>query len=288
MTSHGWPPGQGPDRAARLVGERLTGLPGVLREQQLDLPSREVSEPQGPGPHVEGAAAGNERVLGGRVDAVIAHPAQNDALREPARAVRVAGAELAQHREQGVADEGVDLVDDEHQRLRARCGPAGQGLPQRLARTGRIEDAEPRPGDEPVVESQCAQDGADGRSHVLASGLADLDVDAAQYTIRVQRVAESKQRRGLSGLARCVQDEVLVLPDEQQELVDVQALQGRHAVVHVRDDGASGVEEAHVRSAARPRRFHRYGRSPPRAVLAHRHPESIGRLRMVVSQPTSR
>ena len=132
-------PGQCPDRGARLAGERLTGLPGVLREQGLDLVWREVSEPQGLGPHVEGAAAGDERVLGGRVDPVVAHvahPAQNDALRKPARAVRVAGAELAQHREQGVADEGVDLVDEEHERLRTRCGPAGQGLPQRLVRTG--------------------------------------------------------------------------------------------------------------------------------------------------------
>ena len=198
-------PGQLPDRGAGLARKRLAGLLVVLSEQGLDLVRREVSEPQRLGAHVEGAPAGDDRVLRGRPDAVVAHvahPAQDHALRKPVRALRVAGPELAKDREQGVADERVDLVDHEHERLRIRFGPAGQRLAQRIVGAGRIEDAEPDLGDEPVVERfagaarERAQDRAHRRSHVLACGLAALDVDvyAAELAAGVQLVTEREER----------------------------------------------------------------------------------------------
>ena len=48
------------------------------------------------------------------VVAQIAHPAQDDRLREVIRALGVAGAQLAQQRDQGVADQGVHLVEQQH------------------------------------------------------------------------------------------------------------------------------------------------------------------------------
>ena len=124
---------------------------------------------------------------------------------------------------------------------------------------GRIENAGPDLRDEPVVKrltrpaSQCAQDGAHGSPDVLTCGLAALDVDvhAAELAAGVQLVAERKERRRLPRLPRRVQDEVLPLPDEQQEVVHVQPRQGRDVVVHLRDDGAGGVEETHRPSIAR-------------------------------------
>ena len=256
-------PGQLPDRGGRLARERLAGLPGVLREQGLDLVRREVPKSQGLGAHIEGAPAGDDLVPRGRPDAVVAHvahPAQDHALRKPGGALGIAGPELAQDGEQGVADECVNLVEHEHERLRARLGPAGQGLAQRIVGAGRIEDVEPDLGDEAIVErlpraaSERAQDGAKRRSHVLARGLPalDVDVDATELVAGVQYVTEREERGGLPRLARRVQDEVLPLPDEEQELVSIEAPQRRNAVVHLRVHGAGGVEEAHGSSIARP------------------------------------
>ena len=74
-----------PHGIQRFRGERLPGLLGVLREQRSHVGLREVAEAQRLGPDVEYAAAGDRRVLGAGMDAVVAHvahPAQHDALRE--------------------------------------------------------------------------------------------------------------------------------------------------------------------------------------------------------------
>ena len=87
-----------PDSAPRLRRERLAGLRGVLRQERVDLGRREVPQPQRLGADVERAAAGDNRVLAVGPDAVvahIAHAAQDDALRESARTLRVAGAAVA-------------------------------------------------------------------------------------------------------------------------------------------------------------------------------------------------
>ena len=145
-------PGQLPDCGARLAHKRLAGLLGVLGQQRLGLRAREVSEPQRLGADVEGAPASDDRILGGRPDAVVAHvahPAQDDGLRKPGRAFRVTRPKLAQHGEQGVADQRVDLVDHEHERLcvraghcasvspRASWGPAASRMPGQTSATNR-------------------------------------------------------------------------------------------------------------------------------------------------------
>ena len=70
----------------------------------------------------------------GGVDAVVPHvvyATQDDALRKQRRPLGVARPQLAQNRDQGVADQRVDFVDHQHQRLVALFGPAGQDLSQR-------------------------------------------------------------------------------------------------------------------------------------------------------------
>ena len=127
---------------------------------------------------------------------------------------------------------------------------------------GRIEDAEPSLGEEPIVKrlagsaSQRTQDCTQPRPHVFPGGLAalDVDLDAAELAAGVQLVTECKQRGRLPRLPRRVQDEVLPLPDEQHEIVGVQTPERRNAVVHLRDDGTGSVEEAHASSMARRRR----------------------------------
>ena len=255
------PAGQLPELELRLRRETLTRLARVLGQQMLDLGLREVAEPQGLRPDVEGAATGDDGVLTGGANAVVAHvahAAQNHALGKVTRASRVAGPQLAQHGQQGVAYQRVDLVDQKHQRFRVRPAPAGQGFPERIVRAGVVQHGRPRVVQEPVIEgvarfrSQCAENGAHRRAHVLPRGLADLDVDvhAAEIAARVQLVPQRQQRRRLARLAGRVQHEVLPLPHEQQEIVDVEPRERRDVVVDLRLYRTGGVEETHARSHA--------------------------------------
>jgi hypothetical protein len=123
--------GQLPDPVDGRVGEGLTGLGGVLGEQRGAVGGIEVAQAQGLGLDVEPAAAGDDLLLGRGMDAVVAqvaHAAEHDGGRERLRALGVTGAQLAQQRDQRVADQGVDLVEQQHQRLRGCAGssaPAG-------------------------------------------------------------------------------------------------------------------------------------------------------------------
>ena len=262
--------GQRPDPAPRFRRERLAGLAGVLIEQRFDLPRREVAQPQRLGADVEGAAAGDDRLFRRRPDAVVAHvahPAEDDALREAARALRVARAQLPQHREQGVADQRVDFVDQQHQRPGFRRRPPGQALLQGHVRTRRRQRRQRRFPQTFVLrrQRQRGQDGPHRPRHVLARRLADLHVHvhAAQRAGRVDRVAQRQEGGGLAGLARRAQDEVLPLPDEPQHVVDVDPRQRPDVVVPRRHDGTRRIEEAHgaaiVPDSPRPSR-----RRPPR------------------------
>ena len=119
-----------PDLGDRLGGEALAGLTRVLIEQLPDLGFAEVAQAQGLRLDVEGAPTQDGIPLGRRVDAVVAHvthATQHHALGKPPRAVGVASAELPQHGDQGVADQRVDLVDQQHQRLATRGRPPRQG-----------------------------------------------------------------------------------------------------------------------------------------------------------------
>ena len=60
------------------------------------------------------------------VVAQVAHAAQHDGGRKLRRALGVAGAQLAQQRQQGVADQGVHFIQQQHQRAVAGGGPTCQ------------------------------------------------------------------------------------------------------------------------------------------------------------------
>ena len=209
--------GQLPHRLQRRCGEPLPGLRGVLAEQRAHLGLREVVQPQGSRLDVEGAAAGDHALLGRRVDAVVAHvahPAQNHALREAGRALVVAGAQLPQHRDQGVADQRVDFVDQQHQGRGVGLRPPCQHFLQRACRAGLLQDARPQGRQRLVAERparaprQLCEDGAHRLCLVFARRLSRLHVDVHATIVAlgsaVQQVAQRQQRRGLAGLPRCV------------------------------------------------------------------------------------
>ena len=115
-------------------------------EQRAHVGLREVAEAERLGLDVERAAAGDHRVLGAGVDAVVpdvtdvtyvAHAAQHDALRKAGWALVVAGPQLAKHGDQRVADQGVDLVDQQHHGFRLSLAPPRQRLRQSSGAEGR-------------------------------------------------------------------------------------------------------------------------------------------------------
>ena len=190
------------------------------------------------------------------MDAVVAHvayPAQHHALREAPGAPDVAGAELAQHRDQGVADQRVDLVDQQHQGLGVRLAPAGQ-----RGAEGAVAESRQDVGPDPVQESvaleeravaHLAEDDAHGALHVFAHRLGRLDVHVHAAVVArgagLEEVPQREQGGGLAGLARRVQHEVAFAPDQLQNLGVIDPFERRDAVMILRDDGAFGVEEAH-------------------------------------------
>ena len=89
------------------------------------------------------------------MDTVVAHvanAAQNDALRKGVGAQRVAGAQLTEYRQQGVADERVDLVDEHYERSGVGLRPAAQDLGERAVGAEPVQGVRPDPVDEFVPE----------------------------------------------------------------------------------------------------------------------------------------
>ena len=223
-----------PHRGQRSPGERLARLRGVLAEQGAHVRLVEVPQPQRLGLDVERASAGDDLARGSRADTVIAHvanPAQDDALREEGGARFVAGAQLAQHRDEGIADQRVDLVDEQDQRPRIGFGPARQYLAQRPHGPGQLQGAGDKRLERTVAKrdarlpAQLVEEGAHGHADVLAGGLAFLEVhvDAAVLAAAVEEVPEGQQRRGLAGLARRAQHEVALGPYQTEDLVEIEA-----------------------------------------------------------------
>ena len=254
------PGGARQDMPHRLLRERLPGRRRVLRQQLPHLLLREVAQSQRLGLDVEGAAAEHQPVLGGRVDAVVphvTHPAQDDAVREGGRTLVVAAAQLPQHRQQGVAHQRVDLVDQQHQRLAVGSGPATQRHAQGATWSGAVHGLATDTLQRVVAQRQTrperklGQYGAQAFRHVLAHRLACLDVGvhAAEVALRavVQQVAQFQQRRGLAGLSRCVQHEVFLVPDQAEHRVEIDPLQRRDVVVVRSHYGPLRVERAHRR-----------------------------------------
>ena len=198
--------------------------------------------------------------LGARVDAVVAnvaHPAQHDAVRKALRALVVARPELPEHREQGVADERVDLVDEKHEGLGIGLRPSAQHFSKHAVRAGAGQDIGPKTRQRLVLECytrancQLGEDGAHRLFHVLARRLAELDIGVHAAVVAlaaaVQEVPEREEGGGLAGLARCVEHEVAFTSDQGQHVVEIEAAERRNAVVLVRADRSRGIEKAHGR-----------------------------------------
>ena len=85
--------------------------------------------------------------------------------------------------------------------------------------------------------------------HVVARHLGGFDVHVhateVAHCAAVQEVAERDERGGLPGLARRVQHEVALGPNQAQEFINVHPIQGRNRVVVFRAHRPFGVEEAH-------------------------------------------
>ena len=256
LTNHGWPSVCAHTVSSASAVNACPRLFGVLGDQGAHLRLGEVPQAQRLGPDVERAAAGDDRLLGARVDAVVAHvahPAQHHALGKATRAPDVAGPELTQHRDQGIADQRVDLVDQQHQGLRVGLAPAGQRGSEGAVAESR-EDIGPDPVQKSVALEErtvahLAEDDAHRALHVFAHRLGrfDVHVHAAVVTraAGLEQVPQREQGGGLARLARRVQHEVALLGDQRQELGEVHPFERRDAVVLARDDGAFGVEEAH-------------------------------------------
>ena len=245
-----------PHRIQRRRREPLASLLRVLRHQGAGLRFGEVAHAKRLRRDVERAAAGDD-LAGARPDAVVAdvaHPAQHHALREASGTLLVAGTELAQHREQGVTDQRVDLVHQQHQRHRVRHAPAGEHLPQGVVGARPGERVRPDTFQGVVAEQlgahgQAAQDGAHALRHVVARHLGDLHVHVHAAEVAglsaVEQVTQGDEGGGLAGLARRVQHEVLLGPNQGKEFIHVHAVQGRDGVVVVRAYRSCGVEEVH-------------------------------------------
>ena len=146
-----------PHRSKRGFGESLARLLGVLAEQGARCGLVEVAEPQRFRLDVEGAAAGDDLAGGLRVDAVVAHvadAAQDHALRKGRWAHVVAGAQLAQHRDQRVAHERIDLVDQEHEGLGVVLGPVAECPAKGTVGPGAFERLLPRLVEEAVTQGE--------------------------------------------------------------------------------------------------------------------------------------
>ena len=100
FTSTRLPLGQAPDFVPSCVGPRLP-ISSVCWLSRACASAAEKSARRSDSDlMLKGAAAGDDRLLGAGVDAVVAHvadAAQDDALREAAWAVGIAGAQLPQH-----------------------------------------------------------------------------------------------------------------------------------------------------------------------------------------------
>ena len=247
-----------------IAGERLARLLGVLGQQREYLVLREVPQTQGPGLDVEGAAAGNDLVRGARSDSVVAyvaHAAQNDALGEPPGAPHVARPELAQHRQQGVADQGVDLVDQEDQGPGIGLGPPAQPLAEGAGRTCLRQEPRPFPVEKivsqrrPPPRREFRQNGTHGLLDVLAHGLPGFEIGVHAPVVArlaaVQQILQCQQGGGLAGLPGRVQHEVALVPDEGEHLVEFQPTQRRDRIVLGRADRAGRIEEAHGSGSGR-------------------------------------
>ena len=125
--------------------------------------------------------------------------------------------------------------------------------PTRSSRAGQRSSSVSSPSVTLSLQRQFGKHGAHALHDVLPGRLAGLDVGVYAAVVArvpaVQQVAQRQQRRGLAGLPRRVQHEVLLVPHEAEHRVEIDPLQRRDLVVVRRHDRPLGVERAHRRRA---------------------------------------
>ena len=82
----------------------------------------------------------------------VTHPAQDDALGKAIRSQVVSRSKLPEHGEKRIADQRIDLVDEQHQRPAVGFGPLRQRLLKRPGRAEGFQDAGPRPAQELLAQ----------------------------------------------------------------------------------------------------------------------------------------
>ena len=154
------------------------------------------------------------------VVAHVAHAAQDHALRERPRTHVVPGAQLAQHGDQRVPDQRVDLVDQEHERLGIVQRPPAKRLAQCAVGTGATQRPLPCLVEEAIAQlderaiGDLRQHGLDAGADIAPRRLSGLDVDvhATMLAPLIQQVAQRQERRRLPRLPRRVKHEVALGP----------------------------------------------------------------------------
>ncbi len=138
--------------------------------------------------------------------------------------MRIARAQLAQHRDEQVAHQGINLVNEQDRGL---AGPAAPTV-EEFAQRGRAQvDQVTHDGIRAVVaqgQPRLAAHLLQQRGHAFIDPLAialrhfEVDVQAAVAALRVQVVAQRQQRGSLAGLPGRMQHEVLLLTDQAQDV----------------------------------------------------------------------
>ncbi len=233
----------------------------MLLPQGLALFFGEVAHAQRLGLDVEGTAA-SDHLSPFLVQAVIpyiAHTTQHDALGEGIRSLRIAGADLAQQRDQGVAHQGVHFVQEQYRGAIASKRPCFQQMRQQILGVGVL--MLPQPATRSVV-AQIVVDGSgngaagcmDAERRVATRGLGALDIGIGTgiTTLRIDRLHHRQQRGGLACLPWSVEHEIPLLLDQCLQILPVDATQRINGIVIGRDRGSGIVEETrHNRSIGR-------------------------------------
>lgn len=235
-------PGQG----AGLVGERLPGLGRMLSVERVDLFRGEIAQGQGVAFDVEGRRAtgtlGVGVPLGGTrggqlVVADVPEADQCQGVGSLGRPAGIGGVKLVEDREKGVADQGVDLVQEEDDGTRAAFAPELQVSPQSEHGGGvrdflRLRWAKLGGQLVQALQAQGVDDGLDTDFDVIAGGAAGLATgkDGGVSALGGQRFGEQPCRRRLAALARCVDDKPGLPVDQRAELGEA-ALRLNHVVL---------------------------------------------------------
>ncbi len=246
--------GQGDRPLDGVRRERLPGVGRMLAVQGTHLVGSEVTQPQRLHLDIERARRSQPRRIAPRGDLIVtnvAQAAQGDRSREIVRPASIAVTKLAEHADQRLPPQRVDLVDEQHQRPRTALRPRPQpGREQRSVRHHR-PGGRPKIGGQRVVggSPDLVEDRAARRTDVVAPrppGLAGHQERRVPAGCR-QLVGKCLQRGRLPRLPGRVDDKVAVLIDQRGSV-----RQPRHRWDHVVDPRparAGGVEpSAHRRS----------------------------------------